>query len=746
MTQDNEDLTELRRKLHKFGLTVEGFIFLHEDVNYNRIYRKYKLALKKRVNRFDVQDSVLSVSVSNKNLSPGPEIDEIVCNFQFEEGTCQDASAGIRLKLENWREECYLLLPGAVYNGNRFHSRKIPYSPKLIDEKDLGPDKPVIVSDIPRLNIKRGFSELYDRSGSFSHPAIIIWFPKLKEVLVIEFEPSNELGDLAIYFTENADRDQLSISFQSPVVREKFIYTICNNQSPTPDVPYDFSEGDRFSIRLKIYKKKAESIEEMIRMYPEIRGNYKRKHDTLSIDLGNGSRIIEEKFNRSNWVEKWEYYSVGMRENFLQDWQIGWTGGMISTYPLYLLGDQKTRARVIRNFEWFFRDGFAPGGLPWDSGQGGNKWYGGDIRREITANRHLVRKSADAIYYLVKQFYMLSDNGFMVPSEWISKLKTTADIFLKNWERYSQTGQFLDTRTSEIVVGGSTGGAILPAGLVLLYRYTQEKKYLELAAKIADHYYQNYLKSGISCGGVGDALQCADCESSYGLCESFILLYEETKDEKWLGYATLAADFYSTWVMSWDYEFSGNSIHGKMGMKTGGTVFANSQNKHECPGICAYSGSALLRIYRHTANEFYINLLEEIVRAIPQYLSTGESPIPGLKEGWVSERINTTDWLEGIGETMNGSTWAETSFMLSKAELPSVYFDIKKKKCWCFDQLKCEMKGDSLIIETGQKTTLPLTVSILAESPGKKIRNYSFYGYPDSRQVTLETEKTIVKT
>lgn len=74
------------------------------------------------------------------------------------------------------------------------------------------------------------------------------------------------------------------------------------------------------------------------------------------------------------------------------------------------------------------------------------------------------------------------------------------------------------------------------------------------------------------------------------------------------------------------------------------------------PGICTHSGAAFLRLYRATENPFYLDLLRDITRAIPQYLSTKENPIPGLQEGWISERVSTTDWLEGIGEIMTGST------------------------------------------------------------------------------------------
>ena len=59
--------------------------------------------------------------------------------------------------------------------------------------------------------------------------------------------------------------------------------------------------------------------------------------------LGEAMAVLEKKFNDQNWVKENGYYAIGMRENFLQDWQIGWTGGMISTLPLFSEGNLETK-------------------------------------------------------------------------------------------------------------------------------------------------------------------------------------------------------------------------------------------------------------------------------------------------------------------------------------------------------------------------------------------------------------------
>ena len=230
----------------------------------------------------------------------------------------------------------------------------------------------------------------------------------------------------------------------------------------------------------------------------------------------------EEKFNRENFVSEHGYYSVGPRQNFLQDWQIGWTGGMISIYPLLFAGDEKTRGNVIRNFDWLFPNGISPSGFFWDSGAKGTEWFGGDIRKPHTGNWHLIRKSSDAVFFIIKQFMLMEKIGIDVKPTWKEGARGVCDSFVRLWRAHSQFGQFVDSITGEIRVGGSTSAAIAPAALILAADYFCNAGYLEVAEQSAEHFYQKFTRKGLSCGGPGDALQNPDSESWAALIESYM--------------------------------------------------------------------------------------------------------------------------------------------------------------------------------------------------------------------------------
>ncbi|MBC7588802.1 MAG: hypothetical protein H7178_10650, partial [Chitinophagaceae bacterium] len=405
---------------------------------------------------------------------------------------------------------------------------------------------------------------------------------------------------------------------------------------------------------------------------------------------------------------------------YLQDWQIGWTGGMISTYPLLFAGNEQTRKNVLRNFDWLFPNGISPSGFYWDAGQKGNEWIGGDIRNFHTKNWHLIRKSGDAVWYIIKQFMLMEKQGTTVKPSWKEGNQKVCDALMKLWNRNHQLGQFIDSQTGEIIVGGSSSGAIVPAALALAAQYYQQPNYLTAAKEIADYFNENFTKKGISCGGPGDALQAFDSESAYALVESYITLYEHTKDTKWLTIAEDAAKQFATWVVSYNYRYNDTTAFAKAHIHTVGGVYANVQNKHSAPGMCTASGIGLLKLYRYTNNIFYLDLLQDIAHNITQYLPHPKKPLGNAPIGWVSERVNMTDW-EGpqtIGYILPISTWAETSLMLTAIEVPGLYVQAAKNIVIPFDNVTVQTLGNNateLTIKVTNPTPVDANINLMED-------------------------------
>lgn len=656
-------------------------------------------------------------------------------------GRVENASINLSISFDEWTRDGYLLLPAAAYNGNRFESRRIRYSPKLNDNRDISPDCPVIISDVPRLNIGEGSSKITDRAGALSFPFVGMQCDGT--VSAVTFNPCNNFGDLGVSFEERRSGGAV-LTFQSPVVREIYKYEIADNMAPSSDRPATFVPGDSVAFEFTIHNTRNGDLNTLYDLFFDARMRESTDTVTPRYAFSECYKVIEDKFNRQNFVPDYGYYSVGMRENFLQDWQIGWTGGMITPYPLLLSDNSETIGHVTANFDWLFPDGISPSGFFWDSGANGTEWYGGDIRREQTANWHLIRKSGDALFYIIRQFRLMRERGIEVKQEWEECTRGVAYSFVELFNRFGQFGQFVDSQTGDIIVGGSTSGAIVPAALVQACDYYNEPVFLKTASEAASRMYEEYISKGLSCGGPGDAMQNPDSESWYAMLESFMSLYEVTDNPVWLKRAEETAKQFATWVMSYNYAFPEESLFGKLGMETTGAVFANTQNKHGSPGICTHSGIALLRLYRATGDERYARLLSQISRCIPSYMSHSGRPVAGMPPGWINERVSTTDWFEGIGEINPGSTWAETAMLLTAAELPSVYADLETGNLFTFDHLTATKTQDGRLAITNP-TAYPATVKLVKETKEDKMRGWDCNRILSAESFRLAPGQTVIK-
>jgi hypothetical protein len=716
---------------------IKGCINQYDSERYNLLTNQLKFDLTNSKLQKTFLQSNWEIQTISKIVPGKTNATDYTVTFICKKGILKQSSVSIDIVYSKWSEKNYVLLPAAAYNGNRFAWRRLRYSPKLHDIKDIGPDKPIIINDVPKLSENGGVSRIQERSGSMSTPSVGYYSDSLHHAVWMLTEQGNSLGDYGINVEESRNRKKATISITSPVVREQYNYISCNARNPSWDIPKDFKAGDKVVIHFRLYQYQATKLQDLFDGFCDIRKDViPNNPSTNTLPYSACLQTMEQKYNQQNFVEKYGYYSIGMRENFLQDWQIGWTGGMITTLPLLFAENEQTKKNVIRNFDWLFPNGISPSGFFWDAGQKGTEWLGGDIRNAHTKNWHLIRKSGDAVWYITKQFILMEKMGITVKQTWKDGNQKVCDAFVQLWKKNHQIGQFIDSQTGEIIVGGSSSGAIVPAALSIASQYYHNPLYLETAKEIAEYFNLNFTQKGISCGGPGDALQSMDSESAEALVESYVSLFESTYDKKWLAIAENAAKQFATWVVSYNYLYPDTTAFFKANIHTMGGVYANIQNKHSAPGICSGSGIGLLKLYRYTGNTFYSNLLKDIAHNIPQYLPHPKKPLGNAPFGWVSERINMTDWEgpQSIGYILPISTWAETSLMLTTVEIPGLYVQTDKATFIAFDNIEAK-----IIKETDSEWTLELTnttavdamVSLLEENASSSIKNLgenSLYG------------------
>lgn len=362
-----------------------------------------------------------------------------------------------------------------------------------------------------------------------------------------------------------------------------------------------------------------------------------------------------------------------------------------------------------------------------------------DKARPYTHSWTLTRRQADALWYLLKHLEWLEteDPAFRAPPDWDRALRAATDVFVRLWRKNRQFGQFLHQETGEILVGGSTSGALVPAALAAAWRRFREEEYLRVARESGRAFADHLLRAGYTNGGPGDALQNPDSESCAALVESFAELLAADGDPAWVEAGRCAAALLSTWVMPYDFPFPEGTEFARLNIRSRGSVFANTQNKHSAPGICTHAGVGLLHLFRATGDVRWMDLLRDIARFLPQVVSRPGCEIRAkdgrvLPSGWINERVNTSDWDDNIGGVFHGSTWSEVALLLTVAELPGVYSRPDIGRVWCLDHVEAEIAGDSLILKN--PTGHDAEVRVLVESrPSKLLARADLWRLPRTR-------------
>jgi hypothetical protein len=638
--------------------------------------------------------------------------------FRLHQGTLTDTAVRVRFEFAEWTQDNYVLIPAAVFNGNRFRSKPVPYPPIYKDEEDLSLDLTTLITDIPRLSLTSGSSLMEVTMQDAATPSVGFYSPSLQKVFWLLTTTQTEVGTTGVVVEEMANYTEAAITLSAPSMRSEI---------SKGDVGAVFQAGDQVTIRLRLVIKEAACVQHLYDHFATIRKDVLQPKMSLhQLPFSEAFAIIERKYNAMNWIEETPYYAVGMRENQYQDWQCGWVGGGMSTYPLFRLGAPLSFERAQQTLNFLFSTQEASGFFQGMYAKG--QYYGDGFDREDTERWHLLRKSSDVLYFVLKQIRYLeaSHADWITPSSWIEGTRRLADAFVRLWTRYGQFGQFVDIWTGDILVGGSTSAAIVPAGLVLASDYFCDAQYLRVAEESAAFYHEHFVSIGVTTGGPGEILQCPDSESAFSLLESFIVLYEYTQDAKWLARSEDMAKQCMSWVVSYDFDWPEESEFDRLGMRSTGTVFANTQNKHSAPGICTLSGDSLFKLFRATGNLMYLQLIQDMSHSITQYLSREDRPIRSwdgrdLPAGWVNERVNLSDW-EGrdwVGAVFHGSCWSEVALMLTSLEIPGLYVQPDTGYVCALDHIDVHVDAHEqvqLIITVTNPTAFPAKILIFIEN------------------------------
>lgn len=644
----------------------------------------------------------------------------------------------LRESVASWSRDVYVLAPGCVYAGNRFQARAMRWPVQYTGPDDLGrADFPVTVSNCAQLNPGEGPSAFVLNSGDVSTPAIGYFDPVRRAGCVWLTPQAEDAGPYGYAVREADDRASAEVSVQMPALRP----AVPGTKRPSGDAGARLGPGDTLVLRARVHRYAAPDIPAFIREFLRVRTELTGPAEPPCVYPYRAAfRAIEARFNRQHWHEDHHLYGLLKREDAAASpfgwegiWHTGWIQGGLSLPALVAMGEPLSRERACETMDSIFSLLQAPTGLFYAHVK--DRRPVGDFFSDKGARvgACLVRRQGDLVHSMIKTIETLRADGREadVKGAWLDGIGRACDGLVRLWRAHGQLGQFIDVETGALLLGGSTSGASTVLALAEASVLLDRPHYGEVAAELGQSFNRFFLERGFTCGGPSEAGQAPDSETAYALLEGYWALYAATRDAEWLERAVDAADLLATWCVSHDFVFPTGSFFHRIGIRASGTVMANSMNRHSAPGLCTASGDALLKLYRATGERRHLQLVRDIARALPQFVSRPGAEFPLQELSWINERVNLSDW-EGRDKIGNmvfpGTCWCEHSVMLSALDLPGLYVDADRGELHGFDHVRASWRDESgkRLLQVENPTAYDAACRVLIERAADRARPYGW--------------------
>ncbi|KIA96959.1 hypothetical protein OC25_00715 [Pedobacter kyungheensis] len=690
------------------------------------------------------------LKIQTTKVSGAPEAIDVTASFMLENGSATSTAVSASFDFSHWSRDNYVLVPASIYNGNRYPAIGYGYNPPYPTEMYYNPKVPLTISNNPRLAIEKGkTSRIELQSTSTATPAMCFYSPSAKKGFIVLTGQQTAFGNNGLSIAENATQDSCNFSITAPAMRKQAAgfgdYHASGDKAP------DWKSGDALNLSFRVYVFQANSIPDLLTKFMTIRKaftgpNHPRNQLPMSKELELARAICSNNFIT---VPAGSYYTP---ENG-KDFQLGWVSGMINTYPMLAMNNEKERNRVVAELDFVMdklqgKSGYFYGGIT----------AKGEIRSEEMNAAYpeiqtMVRKNGDVLLWLMKHLMLFKAQGYghMIKPAWENGARKLAAAFTQTWKRDGEFGQFIAPETGKIAIYNSTAGAIVPAGLAIASAYFKQPEWLAVAKASANFYYnRDVVKQGLTGGACGDISMDSDSETAFGFMESLMALYYYTGDKSWLSKAEVQAALCASWTISYDPVFPANSQIGQLKCNMAGAVWASIQNKHAAPGVCTSSADYLFKLFRATGNSLYADLIRDIqhagaeaVNVPPHHITTNNLP------GSSMERIQPSD-AEGKGSIGNfintRNSWTETDGMLMALELPGIYLQTDKKKLYVFDHITAKLvkqDANGVVLELKNETIHDAQVSIFAESSAAAIKPLGYNNFIKWPKANVKAGETI---
>ncbi|MGY0036416.1 hypothetical protein [Pedobacter sp. NJ-S-72] len=327
------------------------------------------------------------------------EMMDVTADIVLKEGHASSTALAVSFDFGRWSRKNYVMVPASMYNGNRYHAIGNEYNPQYSKEMYYNPKVPLTISNNPRLAIELNTASLVElQTGNAATPAMCFFSPETKKGFILMTTQQTKLGNSGLTIAENAKQDSCRFTISAPAVRK--LATGFGDFHDSGDKACDWNPGDRIAINMRLYVFDANNIPDLLKKFMRVRKDLTgtsnpRNQLPMSKLLTVGTVICSNNFIQ---VPAGSYYKPENNNDF----QLGWVSGMINSYPMLALNNERERHRVAEEIDFVVnklqgKSGFFYGGI-----KANGELIFDKMHPDFSGGQAMVRKNSDALLWLMK--------------------------------------------------------------------------------------------------------------------------------------------------------------------------------------------------------------------------------------------------------------------------------------------------------------------------------------------------------
>ncbi|ETI67518.1 hypothetical protein [Neobacillus vireti] len=529
------------------------------------------------------------------------------------------------------------MIPGAFYKENRFEHNARQY-PRY-DYR--GGNHEEMVSDYWSF-----------RSDRAALPTVFAWNDEMCGALCVE--EMSELGLTGLGFRGNKETTSIWVNF--PYKEEPI--TFVGHAIPEPkDISlYTFTPGETVHLQLKIYTGSAD-----LHSYdPFVREMYKlhQQEHFLNpwVGLEEAAKLTAHGLHRWHYMPEYSILSetaafdrefnnnvkgMGDRPHM----HVGWVSGVPYTYALLTYGRKKgiqqyvdAAIDVIDNIA----SALAPSGTFWASWVLGKGWGTGWNPKNTWLQ---ARTISEATLFLVRALTFEKQAGFAHP-DWEKAVLSNLDFAAAHQRDDGNFGSYYHCETGDVEEWDGAGGILWIAALLEGSKFFEKEEY-HVAAQKAGHYYQRFVLDEYIYGAPEDVHLTPTSEDAYNAVVAYVLLYENTKNKKWLALAKSAADWLMTFRWTYNLNFPEHTLLHQYDFRSRGADQASPSNQH-LHNYGLFCVPEMLRLWKYTDDPYYLDRTRDHIACFLQFVARKDGDFNAYK-GMVTERFYNTNCFQPKG-------------------------------------------------------------------------------------------------